>query len=177
MDVKSNRFWLGVLTLERRTARIVYGQSTTLDAIVRGLSGTKLQRLPYGASSWTDVTSVSGDVDITVRPFKRTSYRLRSPVATGAALAIDVAVSVRFDDLQPVGALTGEVKPHRLAGTVVRVQKRVSGSWKTVATPAVQSDGTFRAQGMSAGTYRARVVPPSGSGLVTGTSTTLSYTG
>lgn len=175
MNVKSNRFWLGVLTLERRTSRITYGKATTLDVIVRGLANVKLQSLPYGASAWTDITSVSGDVDVTLRPRKSTSYRLKSPAATGSAVSISVAVKVAFDLTQPSGALTGKVKPISLAGRPVKVQKWSSGSWKTVATPTIKSDGTFRAEGIGSGTYRARVVPPSGSGLVTGTSATLNY--
>jgi stage II sporulation protein D len=175
MNVKSNRFWLGVLTLERRATRVVYGRSTTLDVIARGLRNMTLQRRPYGASAWTDITPVSGNVDVTHRPWRTTSYRLWSPAATGTAVKISVAVKVAFDLTQPSGALTGTVKPVRLAGTPVKVQKWSSGSWKTVATPTVKTDGTFRAEGMGPGTYRARVVPPSSSGLVTGTSAALNY--
>jgi hypothetical protein len=175
MNVKSNRFWLGVLTLERRESRIVYGQATTLDAIARGLSNMRLQSLPHGASAWSDVSPVSGDVDITLRPRKGNSYRLESTQATGPSVAIAVAAKIVFDVQQPSGGLKGFVRPKSLAGRTVTIQKRQgSGSWASVATTTVKADGTFRANfGVSPGTYRARISPPASSGLLDGKSATL----
>ena len=175
MNVKSNRFWLGVLTLERRESRIVYGQATTLDAIARGLSNMRLQSLPHGASAWSDVSPLSGDVDITLRPRKGTSYRLESTQATGPSVAIAVAAKIVFDVQQPSGGLKGFVRPKSLAGRTVTIQKRQgSGSWASVATTTVKADGTFRANfGVSPGTYRARISPPASSGLLDGKSATL----
>jgi hypothetical protein len=175
MNVKSNRFWLGVLTLDRRESRVVYGQATTLDAIARGLSNMRLQSLPHGASAWSDVSPVSGDVDITLRPRKGTSYRLKSTQASGPAVAIAVAAKIVFDVQQPSGGLKGFVRPKSLAGRTVTIQKRQgSGSWASVATTTVNADGTFRANfAVSAGTYRARISPSASSGLLDGTSGTL----
>jgi nitrogen fixation protein FixH len=134
----------------------------------------RLQSLPHGASSWADVTPVSGDVDITLRPRKSTSYRLRSRVATGASVSIAVAAKVAFDVQQPVGALKGSVRPKSLAGRTVTVQKKVNGSWTKVATATVKADGTFRAEfNVTPGTYRARISTPAGSGLLGGKSATL----
>jgi SpoIID/LytB domain protein len=175
LNVKSNRFWLGVLTLQRRESRIVLRQTTTLDVLVRGVPNTKLQSLPYGASAWSDVTSVNGDVDVTLRPRRTTSYRLRAPTATGAAVKISVRAKIVFDVSQPVGGLRGIVRPKSLAGKTVTIQKqRADGSWATVATTTVRADGTFRANfNVTAGTYRAKISPSSGSGLLPGTSPTL----
>lgn len=174
MNVKSNRFWLGVLTLDRRERKIVYGRTTTLDAIARGLSNMRLQSLPHGASAWADVTSVSGDVDITLRPKKTTSYRLKGSVAAGHAVSIAVAAKIAFDMQQPVGGLRGIVRPKRLAGRTVTIQKKTSGSWANVATTAVAADGTFRANfNVTPGTYRAVVNAPSSSGLLDGKSASL----
>jgi stage II sporulation protein D len=175
LNVKSNRFWLGVLTLERRESRIVHGQTTTLDALVRGVSNTTLQSLPYGASAWSDVTSVNGDVEITLRPRKTTSYRLRAPTGTGSSVRISVRAKIAFDVTQPVGGLRGIVRPRSLEGKTVTIQKRkADGSWARVATTTVTAEGTFRANfNVTPGTYRAQIVPPSGSGLLTGTTQTL----
>jgi stage II sporulation protein D len=174
MNLKSNRFWLGVLTLEQRDSKIVYGRTTTLDAIARGLSKMRLQSRPHGASSWADVTAVSGDVDITLRPKTSTSYRLKSRVATGAAVSIAVAAKIAFDVQQPVGALRGIVRPKSLAGRTVTVQKKSGGSWSNVATATVTADGTFRANfNVTPGTYRARISAPASSGLLDGKSATL----
>ena len=175
LNVKSNRFWLGVLTLERRESRIVYGRTTTLDAIVRSVSSTMLQSRSYGASAWSDVTSVNGDVDITLRPRKTTSYRLSAPTATGSGVTISVRAKILFDVSQPVGGLRGIVRPKSLAGKTVTIQKqKADGSWAKVATTAVREDGSFRANfNVTAGTYRAKISPSSGSGLLPGTSPTL----
>jgi stage II sporulation protein D len=175
LGVKSNRLWLGVLTLERRESRIVYGQTTTLDVLVRGVSNTTLQSLPFGASAWSDVSSVNGDVDVTLRPRKTTYYRLRAPTATGSALKISVRAKIAFDVTQPLGGLRGIVRPRSLEGRTVTIQKqRANGSWATAATATVRADGTFRANfNVTRGTYRAQISPPSGSGLLSGTSPAL----
>jgi stage II sporulation protein D len=178
LGLKSTRFWIGVLTLERQTGTVVYGSSTGLDAIVRGVSNTMLQRHPYGASAYTDLTAVNGATTVTVRPKTQTAYRLHSPTATGSTVMVYVAAKIVFDVTHPVGALTGEVRPINLAGRPVTIQKKqANGSWATVATTTVKGDGTFRANfNVTPGSYRARVVPPSGSGLLTGTSPTLAVT-
>lgn len=175
LTVRSNRFWLGVLTLERRAARIVYGRPTTLDVLVRGLSNTVLQSLPYGASAWSDVTPVNGEVDVTLHPRKTTLYRLRAPAATGSSVKVSVRAKIAFDVTQPVGGLRGIVRPKSLAGRTVTIQKRQSnGSWATAATTTVTAEGTFRANfNVTPGTYRAQIAPPAGSGLLTGTSPAL----
>jgi stage II sporulation protein D len=176
LNVKSNRFWLGVLTLERRERRVVYGKTTTLDAIVRGVPNTMLQSRPFGASSWSDVSSVTGDIDITLRPRKTTSYRLRAPTATGSGVEIFVRAKIEFDVQQPVGGLTGIVRPKSLAGEKVTIKKRqADGSWATVATATVTAEGTFRANfNATPGTYRAQISPPPGTGLLSGKTPTLS---
>jgi stage II sporulation protein D len=175
MSLKSNRFWLGVLTLERRTERVVYGTATTFDVIARGLSNMTLQERPHGASAWADITPVQGNIDVTHRPSKTTAYRLRSPAATGTAVTISVEAKILFDVTQPAGALRGIVRPKSLVGQTVTIRKKqADGSWVTVATTTVDAEGAFRANfNVTPGRYRAQVVPPSGSGLLTGTSPAL----
>jgi stage II sporulation protein D len=175
MNVKSNRFWLGVLTLEQRVTRVLYRQATTLDVIARGLSNMRLQSLPHGASAWADVTPVSGDVDVTLRPRRTTSYRLKSTSATGPSVTISVVAKIVFDVQQPVGGLRGIVRPKSLAGQTVTIQKRrASGSWANVAATTVNAEGGFRANfNVTPGTYRARISPPGSTGLLPGKSPTL----
>jgi SpoIID/LytB domain protein len=175
MNIKSNRFWLGVLTLEQRDTRIVFGRTTTLDVIARALSNMRLQSLPHGASEWADVTPVSGDVDVTLRPRKTTSYRLKAATAAGQPVTVSVAAKIVFDVQQPVGGLRGIVRPKSLAGQTVTIQKKqASGSWANVATTTVNADGAFRANfNVTAGTYRARISPPGSTGLLPGKSPTL----
>jgi stage II sporulation protein D len=175
MNLKSNRFWLGVLTLERRVDRVVYGTATTFDVIARELPNMTLQVRPYGATEWTDMTTVQGDIDVTHRPSRTTAYRLRSTAGTGSPVTISVAAKILFDVTQPANGLRGIVRPTSLAGRTVAIKKKQSdGSWATVATTTVNADGTFRANfNVTPGNYRARVVPPSTSGLLPGTSPTL----
>jgi stage II sporulation protein D len=175
MNVKSNRFWLGVLTLEQRVTRVLYRQATTLDVIARELSNMRLQSLPHGASAWADVTPVSGDVDVTLRPRRTTSYRLKSTSATGPSVTISVVAKIVFDVQQPVGGLRGIVRPKSLAGQTVTIQKRrASGSWANVAATTVNAEGGFRANfNVTPGTYRARISPPGSTGLLPGKSPTL----
>ena len=172
MNVKSNRFWMGVLTLERRVTRLVYGQATTLDVIARGLTNMRLQSMPHGATAWADITEVSGNVDVTLRPKKTTSYRLKSSRAAGQPVSIAVAAKVVFDVTHPAGALTGSVRPRTLAGRTVTVQKKqANGSWASVATATVNAEGAFRANfNVTAGAYRALISPPASSGLLAGKS-------
>jgi hypothetical protein len=68
--------------------------------------------------------------------------------------------------------VTGLVKPV-LAGARVQVQRQGnSGTWATVATTNVTSDGAFEASvNLSPGTYRARVV--AGKGFAAGLSPVL----
>jgi hypothetical protein len=111
---------------------------------------------------------------VSVAPKKSTTYRLRSSLATGPTVSVAVAVKVRFALTSPSGSLTGIVRPRSMAGRTVVILR----NGRRVATTTVRSDGSFRANfNVVPGTYRARVVPPSSSGLVTGTSPRLTVVG
>jgi hypothetical protein len=63
------------------------------------------------------------------------------------------------------------VHPISLAGQTVHVdRKRNNGSWaKNVASAVIKSDGKWHAHfNTVSGTYRARLAPPSSTGLVPG---------
>jgi SpoIID/LytB domain protein len=174
LDIKSTRFWVGVLSIDPGRTRVAYGQTSALAVLVRRVPGAKLQQHPAGGS-WQNVAAVSGRTTRSVRPTRTTSYRLQSPVATGARVRILVAPVIRFDELQKAGALVGHVRPRRLAGTTVQIQKRrPDGIWRQLATAVVQADGAFKARfTVRAGYYRARITPPTRSGLIRAVSPTL----
>jgi hypothetical protein len=77
-------------------------------------------------------------------------------------------------DLNAAGtALNGSVNP-LLPGQTVSIQRQTPSGWTLVKRTTIRSDGTFRATfNVVAGDYRAKVVPPSSTGLVTGYSPVL----
>jgi hypothetical protein len=100
-------------------------------------------------------------------------YRIRSSDAAGPRIHVDVSPNIAFDAQQRAGALTGKVNP-LLPGVSVAVQKKVGTGWRRVATGTIQGDGTFKATlAVQEATYRAKVVPPISTGLVTGFSPSL----
>jgi hypothetical protein len=100
-------------------------------------------------------------------------YRIRSRDAAGPRIHVAVAPNIAFDAQQRATALTGKVNP-LLPGQKVTVQKKTSSGWKAVATATIQGDGTFRAMfTVQEAKYRAKVVPPASTGLVTGWSPVL----
>ena len=62
------------------------------------------------------------------------------------------------------------MRPLSLAGQTVHVgRKRNDGTWKNVGNAVVHSDGKWHAHfNAVSGTYRARLAPPSSTGLVPG---------
>jgi stage II sporulation protein D len=173
LDLKSNRFWLGVLRLTPRRSRIVVGQRVGLDAFVRNLANGKLARRPQGAKTWTHVGDVAGAKSFTSRPGRSTTYRLTGSGVSMTRL-VKVAARINFNSSQSAGGLAGVVRPLSLAGRTVVVQRRVNGVWRLADTATVASDGDWRARfTVRAGVYRALVTPPSSSGLVQGISPTL----
>ena len=178
LGLRSTWFSIGVLSLTPAHGRIVWGQRDSLAIFTRGIANVTLQKRPYGGV-WQNIASVPpGNVTFSVSPRRATSYRLVSPLATGPAAGVQVAAKIVFAATQPSYGLVGAVRPKSLAGRAVQVQRRrADGSWATVATAVVDRDGVFRARfAVRAGVYRARIVPPSGSGLVTGVSPTLTVT-
>jgi hypothetical protein len=172
LGLRSTWFSIGVLSLVPEKTRIVWGRSTDLDIIARGVADTVLQRRPYGGD-WTDVIAVTGTGSMAVSPRRETSYRLASPAARTTAARIRVAAKIVLTDSSATG-LKGTVRPLSLAGrTVIVDRQRLDGSWaRDVARATVKSDGSFRAafDVRSGRDYRARITPPATSGLVSGTS-------
>jgi stage II sporulation protein D len=176
LRLKSTRFWIGVLSIVPARTRSVCGRSLSLAIIARGVGTPRLQQRATNGTTWQNLAMTSlgsGRYAATRQPCVSTYYRLASGLATGAAVRVLVSPAIAFNLTQPAdgSALTGTVKPI-LTGTPVQVLKRRSdGTFATVATATIDANGAFRARfRVTSGTYRARVVPPSGSGLVTGVS-------
>jgi SpoIID/LytB domain protein len=170
LDLRSNWFTVGVLSLAAPTTTIVYGSTARLSGVARGVSGVSLQQ--RSSSGWADVARVTaakdGAVSLPIKPTTTTQYRLASGKVAAAAVRVPVAALVRLYPPQSPDELRGYLRPI-LPGSTALIQRQTSTTWETVARATVAADGTFAASThLVDGTYRARVSP--GHGLVTGTS-------
>jgi stage II sporulation protein D len=169
LGLRSTWFSVGVLSLAGPSAPVVYGSSTRLTGVARGVGAVSLQ--VRSAAGWADVARVtapkSGALSMAVKPTVTTQYRLTSGKAAAAAVRVPVAALARLYPPQTPDELRGYIRPV-LPGSPVLIQRQAGAAWTTVARAAVLADGTFTARlRLVDGTYRARVTP--GHGLVVGT--------
>jgi stage II sporulation protein D len=174
LGLRSSRFDFGVLDATPASAKAVCRARLRVNVLAREASGFTLQRRRSGSSSWTDM-SLTKDAAAHYhgidRPCRATSYRLHSPAANTSPVAVKVAPKIVFSATQPANdGLKGSVRPLSLAGQTVHVdRKRNDGTWKNVGNAVVHSDGKWHAHfNAVSGTYRARLAPPSSTGLVPG---------
>jgi stage II sporulation protein D len=171
MDVRSSRFWIGVQALRSDVATSRCKMPVHLTVFGHGVGTIRLEERKVTSSTWTPVTLTKVDAThwkVTRRPCVSVDYRIRSREAAGPRIHVDVSPNVAFDAQQHAGALTGKVNP-LLTGNAVTVQKWTSSGWKAVKTATIDSTGAFRAVfNVEEARYRAKVVPPASSGLVTG---------
>jgi SpoIID/LytB domain protein len=171
MHTKSSRFWIGVQALTTDVHDSRCKLPVHLSVFGHGVGTMKLEQRKVTSSAWTEVPLNKVDAThwkVTRHPCVSIDYRIRSRDAAGPQVHVDVAPNVAFDAQQHAGALTGKVNP-LLPGQTVTVQKQTSSGWKSVATATIQGDGSFKAVfGVTNGFYRAKVVPPASTGLVTG---------
>lgn len=182
LGLRSSRFDLGVLDAIPTEKKTVCAARLRIDVLVREASGVTLQRRRSDSSSWTDMSVTKVDAEHYYgidKPCRATSYRLHSAAANSGAVAVKVAPKIVFSATQPANdGLKGSVRPVSLAGQIVRIDRqRNDGTWnKNVGTAAVGSDGRWHAHfNAVSGTYRARLAPPSSTGLVPGTSSLLKF--
>jgi stage II sporulation protein D len=175
LGLRSSRFHLGVLDATPATAKTVCSARLRVNVLAREASGVTLQRRRSDSSSWTDMTLTKDDAahfHAIDRPCRATSYRLRSAAANSSPAAVRVAPKIVFSGTQPANdGLKGSVRPISLAGQTVHVDRKRKDGWvKNVGSAVVQSDGKWHATNFNAvsGTYRARIAPPSSTGLVAG---------
>jgi stage II sporulation protein D len=177
LGLRSSRFDLGVLDATPAKRKTVCGARLRINVLAREASGVTLERRRSDSSSWSDMQLKPGadaahpfGVD---RPCRATSYRLHSSAANSRPEAVKVTPKIVFSATQPANdGLKGSVRPTSLAGQTVHLdRKRNDGTWrKDVGSAVVQPDGKWHASfNAVSGTYRARLSPPSSTGLVPGT--------
>lgn len=176
LGLKSARFWLGVQSLNSNRTLSRCKKAVKLSIFAHGVGDVALFQRPVTGTTWIAVALTAVDAKnwtVTRRPCVSMDYRVVSDSAGGPIVHVAVAPDIAFDAVQHQGALTGKVNP-LLTGTSVRIQKRSSTGWHRVALTTIKSDGSFRAEfNVVAGRYRAKVVPSSSTGLVTGYSPVL----
>jgi spore germination protein len=163
---------------------VTYGTKVTVSGKLTTSSGAAapgqkvtLQWRPAGSTAWQNVasgtTSSTGAVAIGYTPSRNGSFRLSAPASwsylasTSATVTTQVRwrVSAGFADATvtrgTAARLRGSVGPIR-AGTTVQRQRLVNGTWSTVASTTVRSDGTysFSFTWNTPGTYSYRVRVP-----------------
>jgi SpoIID/LytB domain protein len=163
LGLRSTWVTIGVLRLDRPpSGSVVFGSSTTLGGILRGLGTPRLASSADG-TSWADVAPVTPDaagaVSVGVKPLRTMRYRLEAEGGASPALLVLVAPRVtlaRPTALEP-DVFTGTVRPKR-PGTVVTLERRRGSAWTLVDQDVVDLSGAFRIEldAVPAGTYRAR---------------------
>jgi stage II sporulation protein D len=171
LGLRSTRFWFVVQKLTASSARSACKKTVTLNVFVRGASNLVLERKPVTATSWSEVPLTTIDdthYSATSGPCVSTDYRVRTRYTAKPVIHHAVFPNIGMNLNRGATGLHGSVNP-LLPGRTVAIQRHKSSGWTTVASTTIRSDGTFRALfHVFAGDYRARVVPPSDSGLVTG---------
>jgi stage II sporulation protein D len=165
IGLRSTWFTLGVMSLSAPvpSAPLAYGLPLTLIGSVRGVPGVTLEQRVSGGT-WQPVGPVaSGLLKLTQRPTITTDYRLATATAAAAFVRIRVtpAVQVTTFTATQVG---GSEQPPLPAAPVAVQSQNVDGTWSTVASGAVNADGTFSVSvALSSGaTYRVSVGPVTG---------------
>jgi stage II sporulation protein D len=183
LGLRSTWVTIGVLRLDRPTrGAVVFGSSTHLSGIGRGLGAPKLASSLDG-SSWSQGVAVSPDavgaVAYDVTPARTTRYRLEAEGGASPALLVQVAPRItlgRPTQLEP-GVLAGTVRPKR-AGLAVEIERRKGTAWAPVGGVITDGTGAFRLELdtlVPAGSYRARTAATAD--LAAGTSATVLVTG
>jgi len=181
----------------RAPARVTYGTRIAVSGRLATTSGAAvpgqrvvLQWRAAGSTTWrsiaTGTTSSTGTVAFGSTPKANGAYRLVAPsswsylssTSPAVTTLVQWRVSAAFYDATVRRGTTvrlhGGVAPIR-PGTTVRRQRYVNGSWVTVASTTVHSDGTyaFLFAPSTAGTYVYRVLVPGTALNATGNSPTL----
>ena len=178
LGLRSSWFKVGVLALPTPARPHVFGGTTRLTGIARGLDRIALeQRVGTG---WRGVATPrpaqDGTFAVAVRPTSSAEYRLASGSVRTPSVRLGVAPQVRLNPVTDPMELRGTVRP-ALVGAAVEVQRLAGNTWRTVGRSTVVEGGTFAATThVPPGTYRAYVRAP-GRGLVPGASAPLVVAG
>jgi hypothetical protein len=174
LGLRSTWFRVGVLALPQPAKPHIFGGTTRLTGVGRGVDGFQLEhRAPTGwRAVATPKPAKDGSFSIAVRPTSTAHYRLAFGSARTAAIRLGVAPQVRLSPVTDPMELRGTMRP-AIVGANVEIQRLNGKVWGTVGTAAVVEGGTFAVpMHVPPGNYRARIPAP-GRGLVAGTSQTL----
>ncbi|MGB2874541.1 MAG: SpoIID/LytB domain-containing protein [Gaiellaceae bacterium] len=159
LGLRSTWFRLGLLSLAKPTAPVLFGSSLTLSGIARGVVKVSLEALAYGGQ-WKPVGPLApknGLVAPVVSPKVSTDYRLESGGFRSGVVHVAVAPLVRLAAGADGVSVSGSARP-LLPGAGVQVQRQGASGWETVARTTIGSDGSFSTPvDLSPGTYRALV--------------------
>ena len=179
LGLRSTWVTIGVLRLDRPSrGAVVFGSSTHLSGVGRGLGTPRLSSSPDGAV-WTTVVSVAPDATgalaFDVSPTRTTRYRLEADDGVSPALLVQVAPRLMLAKptaLAP-GVLTGTIRP-KLPGAQIAIERKKGSSWVLVGEAVVDLTGAFELEldaAVPPGSYRARSAATAG--FVAGTSPTV----
>jgi stage II sporulation protein D len=150
LGLRSTWFRVGLLSVQRPVAPVVYGGATRLTGTARGVTGVTLSTRVNGL--WQPVRTVEpGPFTQLVKPRATTFYRLANAAGQGATLRVPVAPRVEFDG----GA--GSVVP-TLPGATVVLEALEGDTWRELGREQVFGDGSYLfGVRLGTGVYRVRV--------------------
>jgi hypothetical protein len=164
LGFRSTWLTIGVLRLDRASSgSVVFGSTTHLSGLGRGLGATRLESSFDGvawATAASDVPDAAGAVSFDVMPTRTTRYRLGAEGGASPALLVQVAPRLALTKPTAVapGVLSGSVRP-KLPGATIAIERRKGSNWTLVGDAVVGATGVFEVAldaRVPAGSYRAR---------------------
>jgi SpoIID/LytB domain protein len=179
LGLRSTWVTIGVLRLDRPSrGAVVFGSSTHLSGVGRGLGTPRLASSPDGAA-WTTVVTVApdtaGGLALDVSPIRTTRYRLEAEGGASPALLVQVAprLTLAKPTVLAPGVLTGTIRP-KLPGAQIAIERKKGSTWVLVGEVVADVTGAFELEldaAVPPGSYRARSAATAG--FVAGTSPTV----
>jgi stage II sporulation protein D len=179
LGLRSTWVTIGVLRLDRPSrGAVVFGSSTHLSGVGRGLGTPRLASSPDGAA-WTTVVTVApdtaGGLALDVSPTRTTRYRLEAEGGASPALLVQVAprLTLAKPTVLAPGVLTGTIRP-KVPGAQIAIERKKGSSWVLVGEVVADVTGAFELEldaAVPPGSYRARSAATAG--FVAGTSPTV----
>jgi hypothetical protein len=179
LGLRSTWVTIGVLRLDRPSrGAVVFGSSTHLSGVGRGLGTPRLASSPDGAG-WTTVVTVApdtaGGLALDVSPTRTTRYRLEAEGGASPALLVQVAprLTLAKPTVLAPGVLTGTIRP-KVPGAQIAIERKKGSSWVLVGEVVADVTGAFELEldaAVPPGSYRARSAATAG--FVAGTSPTV----
>jgi stage II sporulation protein D len=159
LGLRSTWFDLGVLSIAKPGAPVVFGGKATLTVVARGVKTAALEQKIEGV--WQAIGTVKpapAPFGVVVTPTASAEYRLAAGAAKTPPTRVLVAPAVRLLSPTAATALSGTVKP-ALDGATVVLEREEGAGWVETARAIVGGDGRFLASfAVAPGTYRARAI-------------------